>query len=386
MALTEITAPDDYHPIWHPVIFEFDSDIKTNDEFKYVYNLIATGFGGTRVIKVRPRPGDGFGFLDVRRHIQDLYDVIEFDIKETDYQTGPFSQYNLRVDEEFKDGAGDIITVVGSIVTFFGFNFILSRNDILIYTEDDYRLLTSADKLLWNIEENVKVLKDDIFFVHHLQNNLSGTVVSHITEFFDDGSTNVITASKVFTNRANLITLDLLAILTDPDNTFKIEFKFRNAPNTSDISETVTLQLVDSCSVFKNNRIIYLDSQGSYNSLNFDFVSNTDTTVTPKTFRKFINASTAVDISRELTRYFIDAEDVHTVNSDILTDKHEVMIRDLIKSTDVFLDVRTDADFPDVDFLSIEILTRSHKTQKSENSELLQKTIRYRFSFDEVTR
>ena len=86
MALTQEETPDNYHPFWHPSQYVYDSDIKTNDEFKYVFVIINAVFSPSRVIKVSPRIGDGLGAIDIRRHLQDIWNELLFDIKETSYQ------------------------------------------------------------------------------------------------------------------------------------------------------------------------------------------------------------------------------------------------------------------------------------------------------------
>jgi len=387
MAITQIETPQQYHPMRHPVVHIVDSNLKANDEFKYRFELQNFFFANDRVIKVSPRPGDGFGYIDLRRHVRDMINTALFNIKDPDFQQAAFANYTVRIKEEYKDGAGNIVVTTGTTLSSrTGLDLILGRSDYLTFDEADYKLTNSTSRLMWNIENRLRVLKDDIFFIHFAVGSLSQLVRFRITEYFNNGTTNEITIT--FTaNRVTKRTLDLAATLTDPDNTNRIEVFFENSGAVQN-SEKKTLLIEDSCSIYRRHKIIYLDSKGSYNSLNFDQVSNDTTTVKPKVFRKFVDATTETDTTRALTRFFVDSEEVFTVNSAILSDKHNEMIRDLIKSTDVYLDVRNDDRFPgeDIDFVPIEILTRNHKSAKSENQELLQKPIQYRYAWEDVTR
>jgi len=386
MALTIETQPQQYQPVWHDQIIEASSTLISEDEFKFVFELVNTLAG--RTIKVSPRPVDGFGFLNLKRHLQDMVDSELFDIKETANQVSAWANYSIRVKEEYKDGSGNIVTGPATIISSLaGLNSILSRNDILTYNQSNYKLTSATSQLLWSIENNIRVLTDDLFFIHYAIGGTSQTLRFIVKEYFNNGTNNTIVEVVSATSRANLKTLDLFSKLTDPTNTSRIEVWFEDV-GLNQVSEIKNLYLQTPCTTYTRHKIIYLDPKGSRSSLNFDQVSNQSTTVKPKVYQKFINAATQEDTSRPLTRYFVESDEVFTVNSAILSEKHNSMIRDLLKSTEVWLDVRNDERFPDpsVEFIPIEILTKQFKDAKSENQQLLQKPIQFRYSFEEVTR
>jgi len=386
MALTIQTQPQQYQPVWHDQIIEVSSTLISEDEFKFVFELVNTLAG--RTIKVSPRPVDGFGFLNLKRHLQDMVDNDLFDIKETANQVSAWANYSIRIKEEYKDGSGNIVTGPATIISSLaGLNSILSRNDILTYNQSNYKLTSVTSQLLWSIENNIRVLTDDLFFIHYAIGGTSQTLRFIVKEYFNNGTNNTIVEVVSATSRANLKTLDLFSKLTDPTNTSRIEVWFEDV-GLNQVSEIKNLYLQTPCTTYTRHKIIYLDPKGSRSSLNFDQVSNQSTTVKPKVYQKFINAATQEDTSRPLTRYFVESDEVFTVNSAILSEKHNSMIRDLLKSTEVWLDVRNDERFPDpsVEFIPIEILTKQFKDAKSENQQLLQKPIQFRYSFEEVTR
>ena len=59
MAITIEQQPDSYQPIHNPMMVLAASNLTTNNNFKYVFNI--TVGTETRVIKVSPRPSDGKG-------------------------------------------------------------------------------------------------------------------------------------------------------------------------------------------------------------------------------------------------------------------------------------------------------------------------------------
>ena len=62
------------------------------------------------------------------------------------------------------------------------------------------------------------------------------------------------------------------------------------------------------------------------------------------------------------------------------------MLEDLFKSKRAFLDVRNDSNYPDVDFLPIEVISRNIAKQKQENNTAPQYSMQWRFAFEEVNR
>lgn len=386
MALTLEYQPAAYYPAYHKNIWEVSSDKINEDEFKFVFELVNTLAG--RTIKVSPRPTDGFGFIDLRRHIQDMLNKELFDIKEASVQQAAWANYSVRIKEQYKDGSGNTIiddTIVYSSLA--GLDLILDRNDLLTYDPNKWRLFDANSCLMWNVEDGLVVNSDDIFFIHFAITGLSQTLRFIVKEYFNNGTDNTIVEVVSVTGRAQLKTLDLASKLTSPSTTNRIEVWFEDV-SLNQVSKKTTLFIEEPCSTYTRNRLIYLDSKGSRNSLNFDRVSNTTTTVKPKVFEKFINGRNEVDTSRGLTRFFVESEEITTINSAILSEKHNLMIQDLLKSTEVYLDVRNDSRFPDpsVEFVPVEILTRNFKDAKSENQQLLQQSIQYKFAFEELTR
>lgn len=386
MAITVEEQPPLFHPLYHPVIWLLDSTLKSQDQFRYVIEIVPEAPGIARKIDISPRPGDGFGRQDLSQHLRDYVNQDILDIKQTGAtlsQKASRAFYSIKLFEKFKDGSGNEQIIAGA--TFLlqtGLNTIFNRNDWVVYDQDKWRLTDSNSNLLWNIEDNVEVFKDDIFFIHVAA--LTGVYDYVIEEHFANGTSLITTASITFNVFTHWFRMDLSVFLTDPDNAIKFCIKFQQA--AVDFSREYCVTLIDGCSRFTNLKFVYLDYLGSYNSINFDHISRKTDTSNPKTFKKFTDALVKEDVSRPLTRYFDDPTEVHTANTDYLTDEHNIMVSDLILSQRVYLDVRNNPDYPDMEFMPVEILTRTIQEAESENMDLAQFTINWRFSFDKIGR
>lgn len=382
MAITVINQPNQYHPAYHPVIWLVDSNIKTNDQFRYFFDIQDIS-GDTRRIYVDPRPGDGYGFIDISQHLRDYLDQDAFNIKQGSplVQDAPYSNYQIQLGEEYKDGSGNIVEVLGAFyLNQVGFNSVFNRYEQIYYNQNTYLLASASKQLLINMELNTEVFKDDIFWVHFIAN--PGAYDMETIETLKNGTT-VVNTTAFTADKTNLYKINLGAELTDPNNAVKFRVQVKQGGGL--VSNFIEWDLIDNCSRYENFKLIYLDSKGSYNSLNFNYASRRTNTANPKTFKQFINALTQQDTSRGITRYFNEAEERYTVNTDYLTDKHYKMLVDLINAERVYY-YALPLNLQGLDYYPVEILTRQLVEQKAENAELPQYSIEFRFSFDKISR
>ena len=73
MAITILATPDRVHPGYNPIYWFVDSTNKNLPGFRYIFEIKACSPATTvyRELKVAPRPGDGYGYADVSKIIQD---------------------------------------------------------------------------------------------------------------------------------------------------------------------------------------------------------------------------------------------------------------------------------------------------------------------------
>ncbi len=384
MATITITAQQATYPIYHSAVLVVDSTLKANDDFRYVFKITVGAV--TRKVRVAPRPGDGYGYLNLSPHLQNFIDIESPNIKSTsDFITGPHVDYEVNIDEEWTVAGVPNINV--DVLTFsarVGFDTVLNRNDELAYTTPLYQLTDVNTRILWNVEEGHDIHRDDLFWLY--MNNLTGSLIKlRVREVAASGfviTDNVTTFTP--TQKANLARMDLSSYPLDA-GTVKIAVQFLDNLNAP-ISEVKIMNIVEPCTKYTKHKFLYLGSYGSYSSINFDMKSFQNTSIGAKSYRKFIDSSSDTDVSRGITRFFVDSKTIHTANTDIVSDSHFRMLEDLFKSKRAFLDVRNDSNYPDVDFLPIEVISRNIENQKQENHTAPQYSMQWRFAFEEVYR
>jgi len=167
MAISTLNEPNEFTPIFHSSLFRLDSTLKTNLNFKYVFKIFISAVEVLKV-KVSPEPTNGYGLFEARPHLQDFLDQDIFDITDAAFQEAPRVEYVMKIDEEYTDGAGNLVT--NSDVKVFsnkiGFNTLLTRNEFFgDLTKLQVDTATPGEMLI-NIEELTQVFQDDLFFVH----------------------------------------------------------------------------------------------------------------------------------------------------------------------------------------------------------------------------
>jgi len=71
MALTFVALPPKPHPAYNPHVYYLDSTNKNQPSFRYVVQIFAAGTANLLAeMDIAPRPGDGYGYVDVSKIIQ----------------------------------------------------------------------------------------------------------------------------------------------------------------------------------------------------------------------------------------------------------------------------------------------------------------------------
>lgn len=104
MAITIIAQPNEYHPVYNPVVYQVDSNIispLTLPGFRYIFGIRFNGEATETIFKTFPNI-DGFGTLDVSKIIQSrIENTIEFN-QSTVLSSGEnHIDYQIRFGEEY---------------------------------------------------------------------------------------------------------------------------------------------------------------------------------------------------------------------------------------------------------------------------------------------
>lgn len=105
MAITILATPDRVHPGYNPIYYYVDSTNKNLPGFRYIFQikLCNSPYTVLRELKIAPRPGDGYGYADLSKIIQD-YLTNAFDVGNNTYinadQNSVF-EYQVDFGEEY---------------------------------------------------------------------------------------------------------------------------------------------------------------------------------------------------------------------------------------------------------------------------------------------
>lgn len=389
MAITVLDEPNVFTPIYHPSYFRLDSDNKNELNFKYVFRIFINAVE-VRNTKVSPEPVNGYGLYDARRHLLDFLSQEVFNILEANFQDAAKVEYVLHINEEYDDGLGGHIINVDEYIfnNKIGFNTRLDRN---AFFGDLSKLQLSnfvPGEMLTNINPLTTVYQDDIFFLHFTFNPffVNAPLFLKVAELDVSGNVlNITTISGSLAGEAQLVTMDLSLIAFNANTKF-IEYYIEDSI-TAIPSQPVRLIVEPKpCTTYTPYKLIYLDSKGSFVSVNLDGVSKKEESTKVKTFRKYIDPLTETDTSRGIQRYFQDTTQKFSLNSFIFDDNSSLLFEELLRSDRVFMDLRNNSEFDNMDFAPVEILSKKFNELKSENSELINYTIEIRFAYEQINR
>lgn len=384
MAIVTQTRPDTNQPIYNNLAWQFSSSNSGDTNYRYIVTVTVDAVD-VRVRRIRPRPSDGWLFFDLSKDLQPLLDQTVFDITSTaDFQDAPFIEYDLEIDSENSDP----VETPNTELNFIAYNTRFDLDTFLSYDENDYILNdTTPAELLWNIENYTLVDITDIFYIHFI-GNVSDYVEMYVEQY--DKAGNIVPSAGYSTNKTltvgpNLARLDLTDVgIVSGAEVLGVRFYDAKA---DPISDEVFLTIEDLCSSYTNTRLVYLDSKGSYNSLNFNMKSSSNLSINEvQNYRGYINPITQTGETRGIKRFYQEEEETFKISTQVLTEKHNRMFRDLLESTQVFIDVRSDSNYTNTDFLPIEVLTRSFEPKKDENGELQIFELEYKLTTKKMLR
>ncbi len=105
MAVSNITTNlGNFHPVYNPLVYGFDSTNKNQIGFRYVIDIYLAGTS-TKIFEARvaPRPGDGYGYIDLSKI---LANYLSYDIDLTNTTstaiTNSYIKYDVKIGEEYQ--------------------------------------------------------------------------------------------------------------------------------------------------------------------------------------------------------------------------------------------------------------------------------------------
>jgi len=258
-----------------------------------------------------------------------------------------------------QDGA---TTVSTSATVFtgdkFAFNGVSNWVDVPNFDSTDYILDVSLKSFLSTIPSVNEVrLEDRIYlnFYNNATNNANALLVTsengvyHIVNPFavvNDsnkfisvgvGGWNLINT----TSTVNVIS-GSLPILDANSTSYTVQM-FNDFGFTYPTSNEITFNINSDCNNFENYRLMYLDSLGSFQNVNFDLAADEDLRVNRKTYKKHAGSYNATAVSygwasqdRGNTVIDTDIEELFTIRTNWIDNNIASQVKELIKSPEVY--------------------------------------------------
>ena len=397
MAITISRQPATLQPIHSPMMFLISSTNTAEKNAKVVFSI--TVGSDNRRVKVSPRPIDGKFEFDISSHLRDYLDLDEFNptailTDNTDYS--PHVNYQVVMWDEYISATTGSL-VISTTINLPGLtatNIVLNRSQQLNFSESKWINVktntTTSSNLALASGTRSTYLKDDVVWIHSVGLGFGLNRKFKLREYDKQGVLLVDHAYEDMsgTDICQFYKLDLSTYIFNA-NTYSLGFQFYEVDVLPVGEVALTLEtrtnLIDvECSSWEKYRLVYLDKYGSYNTMSLNYKSTEDLDITKENYRSRIDSLTDRDSTRGLQNYFTMAKDVYTLNTGNLNADDMAKFEDLLLSTRVLLDVRTNSDvkFTDMDYVPLIINTNKMKRFKSENQELAQYTIECELAYD----
>lgn len=378
MAITVITQPTGIMPVHSPMMYLLTSTLFAEKNFKIKFEIVIGS--ETREVKISPRPDNKIEF-NIASHLRDYLDA-EFnptEILTDNTDVAKNVTYQVLLSEEHIDGTTNAMVSSASttLVEKVASNIVLNESQFNNYQEGFYTNAPSEgaeeSNIMLHSKSNSTYYKDDIIWIHCVGIGPGQNRRFKLREYDKDGTllmTNLRPMS-LFTEATVLYKLDLSTYSFNVDTkTIGVEF-FTNdiSLNQYPLTYENRYRLEDvECGSFDKYRFVYLDKLGSRNTISLNYVSTEDIKINKENFRKRTTG---------LTTYFASAEEKYTLNTGNLNTGDMKKFEDLLLSTEVLLDVRSNTDerFDNIDYVPFMINTESMRRFKSENQQLAQYTI-----------
>ena len=283
--------------------------------------------------------------------------------------------------------------------TIYSFNGALTFQGFRNWVAADYNMNSTSPtttKFLTEIPRTYNVTLNDRVWLNGLQNDATNPpILGYITT--DNGTygvdnqynatgQNFLVQHKIGpkdlteTTDTSLVALTGALPAVDSNTTF-ITYTQNILPIGTEVSETITLNIVDDCSKHDSIRFFFMDKLGSYLPITFNKVSKNNITNTRSNYRQnygnydaTANAWGYTTYDRGNITYDLVSKEVVTCTSDWMNEDGVSMVTSMLNSPIVYIQ---DANG---DYVAITITTNSYEVKKTVNDKLINYTISFEYA------
>lgn len=356
MAITLRRTPQQYTPIYNPIIFRVTSDNTGQPNFKYYVEVFITGisfsgkiFSGT----YDANPNDsGSATIDIQRILEDYvkYDFSNITYGFTiAYDTSVY--YEVQFGEQY--GTGDSFATYTNLSTFedaYAWNSVFSPYNFITYTYTNYTFGDSQECLTNRPNQLYFYGNEDYSSLHFINNVTSGAVDLTINTY---NNSDALINSYTMNNPYEL------------SSTWEEKFIYVNIGSkgindyfdpVKPIDNTVkyyTIQINNSGQLYRYDRlcnwkaespinVVWLNRLGGIDNFNFKLSRRKSSSINRDNYQKFLQFG-YTEQDRGVTVYNEEITDRYILTSDWITEAESIWIQELIESPSVFIIQGSDA-------------------------------------------
>lgn len=406
MATTINVRPLGLAPTYNETIVVLESDFVALTDFKWIIDIYQGApadpdYTILSSIVILPNP-EGFGVIDFHRHIEN-YITTDFYPADKDGVISRISgagfKWSFRVAEQYSGNPPSYQVFGLDETTIYSFNGALTFQGFRNWVAADYNMNSTSPnttKFLTDIPRTYNVTLEDRVWINGLQNDISNPpILGYITtdngtygvdnQFNATGQTFLVqhkigAKDLMETTDTTLVALTGSLPPVDANTTF-ITYTQSILPISTEVSETITLNIVDNCSKHEAVRFFYMDKLGSYLPITFNKVSKTNVTNTRSNYRQNYGSYDATSnvwgyttYDRGNTTYDLVSNEKVTCTSDWMNEDEVAMVTSMLNSPIVYIQ---DANG---NYIAITITTNSYEVKKTVNDKLINYTLSFEYA------
>lgn len=406
MATTIKVRPQLVTPTYNESILVLDSTNKSEDDFKWIVGVFraVSPYDLLSSVSILPNP-EGFGIVDLHRHVENHISTSFYPLDTDEVITSVSNEglkWTYEIAEEYTDSS-DVFQSVAQTITnnlVHSFNGVLSFQDFRNWDYTEYftsRLTLPTTKYLTNIPRSYDVTLSDRVWINGLQSSLTDAP-EYATIETDNGvfgptnnkdsiDNNFIVQHKIGpkdlleTTDSTVYAISGSLPVIDANTTF-IKYTQQALPlGGVQVSETITLNIVDDCSKHDKIRFFFMDKLGSYVPITFNKVSKSNVTSNRSNYKQnhgnYDDVSEAygyTTYSRGNTTYDLTTNEKVTCTSDWLNSGTADMVIEMLGSPNVYVQNEIG------EYLAINITTDSYEIKKAVNDKLINYTVTFEYA------
>ena len=365
MAVTIYDEPQLIAPAGNPLVFTFSSNQTAQPNFSFVVELYIDGT--LRLTQEVFRQFNTLGRIDVSEAVQStLTSPLVVDGTLTTFYDTAINEYYIIVYEKY--GTTPTIQANDTSSTRYGFNAALRHQDWINFDYLDYdastnNLLTPGTLLLTSFPRAKKYFcgLDERIFLGSLCTDTSVNVRFRLKDITGATIANVLTSitlSQLLVVDASPQTIIANTSVTqanfDDAAYYEVIIRGTGAGVQNGSSETFVIWIDTECKRYETRRLHWLNKFGVWDSFTFSLVSIDSTTVQSYSYQREKGVWDGTSYTYPLYQgekvdFAKTASDQLTLNSDwINQDVQQWLVRELLESPSVYLEVDNGTDFEPV--------------------------------------